>query len=189
MLSENKEKKVALIVVASLLLISSLAIVSFAMRPLPQESAERRAKEAVEQKEKSEMKEAIDRETRELKEALERETNPEIRAKLEARLLERERGYAMGRREAQRMKEFRGAGLDAAKWAKITMDQAVQIARSQNPGAVIQASLFGVSEDKVAYEIEIVTADENVAHVIVSAIDGTILKTKKELPRKLSEPE
>jgi len=183
------EKRITLIVVAALAFVSFVAIGSFAMREVPaQESAERQAREVAERKKEiGEYRNYIEKETLELRQALERETNPEIREKLEARLRERERGFAMGVKEARRFDEFRGEGLAAAKWAKIPMDQAIQVAVSQNPGTVLRCELLGDREDKVIYHVMVINGDEinwAIAHVFVSAIDGTIVKTEKELPKK-----
>jgi uncharacterized membrane protein YkoI len=191
MLSATKvnKKRVVLAVIAVLTIASSMAIVSAMCQP-QQQSAERQAKEAAQTaKEKGEFRNFVDQENRELREALEKETNPELRAKITARLRDQERGYAIGQREAERMKESRSVALDAAKWAKISMTQAVQIATSQNSGSAIQCSLRGSSADKIVYEVLVIGSDEVVSHVIVSAIDGSILKTERELPRKQSRPE
>src|SRR5262245_4183108 len=109
------EKRITLIVVGVLVLVSCLALASFAMRK--QESTERQTKEAAEkQKEEGEFKNwTIDREAQEIKEALEKETDPNVRAKLEARLRERKLGYAYAIGEAGPMKDSLGGGLDAAK--------------------------------------------------------------------------
>jgi len=178
------EKRITQFVVVLLCFISGIALVTYGMRVRAQESSERRVKEAAEmQKEKRE-----DNETRELKEALEKETDPEVRAKLEARLQQRaEVRYKTDIGVAIRMKEFRGAGLDAAKWARVSMAQAIQIATSQYPGSAIRCSLYGASDDKVVYEVLIVSSpepDSVINHVIVSALDGTILKTEKEMIRQ-----
>jgi len=179
-------KRITLIVVAALVLISFVALGSYAMRDAPnQEAAERQAKEAAERKKES--VEYRKQEVSELEQALARETDPEKRAKLEARLREFNRGYAIGQKEARRFEEYRGAGLAAAKWAKVPMDQAIQVALSQNPGTVLQCELVGEREDKVFYHVMVISGDETnwaIAHVLVNAIDGTIVKTEKELPRK-----
>jgi uncharacterized membrane protein YkoI len=188
-----------LLVVASILIVvPGIAVVAYAMHFefQPQESAERQKKEAAEkQREAGDFKVYYDRETLEIKQALERETDPEKRAKLEVRLRDRERGRRI-EKEAQTVgygyiRDFRGAGLAAAKWAKIPMEQAIQIATSQNPGSVMQCNLYGEREDKVVYEVIVLTGDEpNLAfmHVIVSAIDGAILKTEKEMLRTKEKP-
>ena len=77
------------------------------------------------------------------------------------------------------------------------MDQAIQIANSQKPGKVLQCSLDAehwkepgvLAEDSfVFYRVLLVANDEVdtgvITHVWVNAIDGSIIKTEKELPRK-----
>lgn len=80
------------------------------------------------------------------------------------------------------------------KLARISMEQAIQVATSQQPGKVLLATLGAkgweepgkLGKDGVAfYHIQI--ADEasgGVTHVFVNAIDGSLIKTEKELPRK-----
>jgi len=177
-----------LLVLATLLIgVSCIAVVAYAMHYefQPQESAERQKKEAAEkQRESGEVTVWYDPEALAIKKKLEQETDPEVRAKLEERLKARQMsgkkaltvGYSY-------IRDFRGAGLAAAKWAKIPMDQAIQIAVSQNPGSVMQCNLYGEREDKVVYEVIVLTGEEPnsaITHVIVNAIDGTILKAAKE---------
>jgi len=135
-------------------------------------------------REERELKERAEREDQELRERIEKETNAEMRLKLEAllvrRLAERQRGaetvggYSMDR-------EFHGADVAAAKWAKVRMEQAIQIATSQNPGTVLQCRLIGEREDRVFYHVVILSgSDEHpvTTHVIVNAINGVIVKTE-----------
>jgi uncharacterized membrane protein YkoI len=84
--------------------------------------------------------------------------------------------------------------------AKINMDQAIQVATSQHPGKVMMCSLgakgweepgkLGI-DGSVFYHV--IIADEVnpgvSTHVWVNAIDGTVIKTEKELPRKMRSPE
>ncbi|MEK6336798.1 MAG: TonB family protein [Acidobacteriota bacterium] len=83
----------------------------------------------------------------------------------------------------ERLEQKRSGGLTAAKWAKISMAQAIQIATSKYPGTVLQSWLFGEREDKVFYNVVIANGDE-VTYVCVSAIDGQILTTEKEKRRQ-----
>ena len=80
------------------------------------------------------------------------------------------------------------------KLAKISMEQAIQVATSQQPGKVLLATLGAkgweepgkLGKDGVAF-FHIQIADEasgGVTHVFVNAIDGSLIKTEKELPRK-----
>jgi len=76
--------------------------------------------------------------------------------------------------------------------AKISMDQAIQIALSQQGGKVMQFSLVGdhwespgklSKEGQVMYRVSIFSGDEAdplITEVVINAIDGTILKTKRE---------
>jgi TonB family protein len=151
-----------------------------------------------------------EREDRELREGIEKETNPEKRAKLEALLkhrqeeraqMEREgKGYAvtvrneseMGTRREQEEKEMKARQAELARQAKITMDQAIQIATSQYPGKVLECSLNGehweapgklASDGLVFYHVVILSGDETNSrsvHVLVNAIDGRIIKAEKE---------
>jgi uncharacterized membrane protein YkoI len=197
-LLDTTTRKPMLVLAAVLIVVPCIAVVAYAMHFefQPQEPAERQKKEAAEkQRESGEYKFYYDRETLELKQALEKETDPEIRAKIEARLRDRERGRQIGEKEALTVGyatvQFRSAGPAVAKWAKIPMEQAIQIAVSQNPGSVMQCNLYGEREDKVVYEVVVLTGEEpNQAfiHVIVSAIDGTILKSEKEMLRTKEKP-
>jgi TonB family protein len=76
--------------------------------------------------------------------------------------------------------------------ARISMDQAIQIALSQQGGKVMQCSLFGehwespgklAKDGQVMYRVSIFSGDEAnplTTEVIINAIDGTILKTNRE---------
>jgi beta-lactamase regulating signal transducer with metallopeptidase domain len=80
------------------------------------------------------------------------------------------------------------------KLARISMEQAIQVATSQQPGKVLLATLGAkgweepgkLGKDGIAfYHVQI--ADEatgGVTHVFVNAVDGSLIKTEKELPRK-----
>ena len=83
--------------------------------------------------------------------------------------------------------------------AKINMDQAIQVATSQQPGKVLLCSLGATGweepgklgkDGKVFYHV--IIADETTpgasTHVWVNAIDGSVMKTEKELPRKQRNP-
>ena len=83
--------------------------------------------------------------------------------------------------------------------AKINMDQAIQVATSQQPGKVLLCSLGATGweapgklgkDGKVFYHV--IIADETTPdvsmHVWVNAIDGSVMKTEKELPRKQRNP-
>jgi len=85
-----------------------------------------------------------------------------------------------------------------ASLAKISMDQAIQIAVSQNPGKVFECSLVGERWDgtgesakpsQVLYHVVVLTGDESkptTTHVMVSALDGTIVTENKEERRRVN---
>jgi uncharacterized membrane protein YkoI len=77
------------------------------------------------------------------------------------------------------------------------MDQAIQIATSQQSGKVLLCSLEAnhweapgklANDGFVFYHVMIANeGDVGATHIWVNAIDGTIIKTEKELPRKRKE--
>jgi TonB family protein len=179
-----------------------------------QEKKEMRDRQAVER----ELKERAEREDLELKQKIERESNPEARAKLEAllrrRLEDREKqGYAVtfegkslnrfmiDEEGARREREIEARQkTELAKAAKISMDQAIQIATSSTPGKVLECSLVGerwsepgelAKPSRVLYHVVILSGDEATpvtSHVLVNALDGSIVRTEKE-ERKIENPE
>ena len=76
--------------------------------------------------------------------------------------------------------------------AKIPMDQAIQIATSQQPGKVLACSLVGehweapgklAKDGRVFYHTVIISGDETnpvTTHVLINAVDGSVIKTEKE---------
>src|SRR5215213_3035104 len=90
------------------------------------------------------------------------------------------------------MRVVRQAAL--IRLSQINMDQAIQIATSQQPGKVMVCTLDAtgweepgkLSKDGMVF-YRVVIADEasgGATHILVNAIDGTIIKSEKELPRK-----
>ena len=194
---EGKFKRWFVPVIATAVVLTGIAVVASAMRLSGLNSGMARIQEkekvARESKERLERegREKIEREIKELTEGLQKETNPEVREKL-SRMLEERKRELEGGEVYFFLRENRGAGLEAAKWAKISMDQAVQIATSQYPGTALQCNLIGEREDKVFYHVMIVSGEEGnttINHVMVNAIDGSIVKTEKELPIKQRSPE
>jgi TonB family protein len=159
-------------------------------------------------REEQEMKARAEKEDQELRERIEKETNQEVKAKLQAilerRLVERAKGeyrfegtltmngmsYSEGAAREREQEAKQQAVL--AGMAKISMDQAIQIAVSQSPGKVFECSLVGerwegpgelAKPSRVFYHVVILTGDEakpTKTHVLVSALDGTIVKADKE---------
>lgn len=101
------------------------------------------------------------------------------------------------RREVEmEMKAIRQTAL--VRLARINMDQAIQIATSYQPGKVMLSSLDAkgweepgkLGKDGVVF-YHVVIADEvnnGATHVFVNAVDGTLMKTEKELPREQRRP-
>jgi beta-lactamase regulating signal transducer with metallopeptidase domain len=182
-------KKLLLVAVSLLLVVPCVAAATFATRfdvdrNAQQDPAEREKQETKERKEKEKL-ETKTREGWSIEERKERlENDPQFREELERRqALEME------------MRSVRQAAL--VRLAKINMDQAIQIATSQQPGKVLECSLNAshweepgkLAKDGFVF-YHVVIADENnagaAAHIWVNAIDGSIIKTEKELPRKRS---
>ncbi|HJP90682.1 MAG TPA: M56 family metallopeptidase [Pyrinomonadaceae bacterium] len=180
-------KKPLLFAVLLLLLVPCVVATAFAMRfdvaPNTQDPAAQEKQETKERKEKEklEMKVRQGRESEEMKERM--ESDPEVR-------------HEIARREQleMEMRSVRQAAL--VRLAKINMDQAIQIATSQQPGKVLECSLNAshwkepgkLADDGYVF-YHVVIADESsegATHVLVNANDGSIIKTEKELPRKRS---
>lgn len=172
-------KKSLLIAVSLLLLVPCAAAAAFAMR-FDVETQEPQEK-ALTQKDKEKI-ETMQRR----KEAEWRiERDPQVREEMERK-----------ERVEMEMREVRQAAL--IRLAKVNMDQAIQIATSQQPGKVMVCSLEAKGWEKpgqlakdgvVFYHVMIANEGEaGATHIWVNAIDGTIINTEKELPRKQREP-
>ncbi len=219
-------RRLWLIAAALLLLIPCAAAAVFAFhlniepaRAQEPSSVAQEKKEADDLKrEEQELKERAQKEDQELRERIEKETNPEVRAKLEAEFRARSERrksrlytYTMTGPDGQSvgvMFDAKGNGAQAereveakqqavlAGLAKISMDQAIQIAVSQNPGKVFECSLVGehweapgqlAKTSLVLYHVVILSGDEakpTTVHVLVNAVDGTIVRAKKEERRR-----
>src|SRR5689334_21313320 len=171
--------KLLLIVVSLLLLVPSVAAATYAMRFDVETNA---------QEPSTQEKERTENEKREMKARAERE-DFKVRLENDPRLREE-----MERKERVEMEmhEVRQAAL--VRLAKINMDQAIQIATSQSPGKVVECNLEAthwkepgkLADDGVVF-YHVMIANENAAgatHIWVNAVDGSIIKTEKELPRK-----
>jgi len=111
------------------------------------------------------------------------------------------REEVMAKRELEfKMRAIRQATL--IRMAKISMDQAIQVATTQKPGKVLQCSLDAehwkepgvLAEDGFVFYHVMLVANEDgetgaVTHVLVNAVDGSVIKTEKELPRTRRRPE
>ena len=174
-------KKLLLVVVALLLVVPSVAAATFAMRfdvetnaqdPVTQEK-ERKDKEVLETK----MRRANEMDEMKMRMAQDPDFRREIQRKQEIEM---------------EMKEVRQAAL--VRLAKINMDQAIQIATSQQSGKVLECTLNAshwkepgkLADDGFVF-YRVIIANENSegsTHVFVNAVDGSIIKSEKELPRK-----
>jgi beta-lactamase regulating signal transducer with metallopeptidase domain len=175
-------KKLLLVAVSLLLLVPSLAAAAFAMRF---EVANTAQDPAQEEKEIVEKKKA---------EAIRREASTEQEFKERMAHDPRFREEVQRKEEVEmEMRAIKQAAL--VRLSRISMDQAIQIANSQCPGKVLFCSLDAdkweepgklPADGKVFYRI--IIADETTpgaaTHVWVNAVDGTIIRTEKELPRK-----
>ena len=183
-------KKMLLFVVSMLLLVPAVGAAAFNMRfdletvaaqdPAPQE----RERQTEEQKRKIEMaSRAGAAQDTQFKERIAKD--PQFAAELERR------------RELElEMRAITQAAL--VKLARIPMEQAIQVANSQQPGKVLLATLGAKGWEEpgklgkdgvVFYHVQV--ADEvsgGVTHVFVNAVDGSLIKTEKELPRKQRSP-
>ena len=175
-------KKSLLIVVSLLLLVPCAAAAVFAMRFDVASTGQEKLTPAQEK----------ERQTNEELEIRQRkaETMEEMKMRDPALTQEMER---------KRQLEFEARDMAQAamvKLAKITMEQAIQIATSQQPGKVLMSSLGArgweepgkLGKDGVVFYHMIIADEVNPGstHIWVNAIDGTIMKTEKELPRKRS---
>jgi uncharacterized membrane protein YkoI len=178
-------KKLLLVVVTLLLLVPSAGAVVFAMRF----DVETNVQEPTTQERERQEKEKVEIKRRRSSEATGitiEESDPRVRE-------ERERKERM----ELEMRDVRQAAL--VRLAKINMDQAIQIATSQQPGKVLFCSLEAsrweepgklAKDGFVFYRVIIANEVEGgVVHVWVNAIDGTTIKVEKEGPRKLRTPE
>ena len=179
--SNRRWKKSMLVGVSLLLLVPSLAAAAFAMRFELANTVQNPEQQEKELKEKRRA-DAVEREAtseQEFKERMARDPNfrREVQRKEE---LEME------------MREVRQAAL--VRLARISMDQAIQIANSETPGKVLECNLTAekweepgkLAKDGIVF-YHVVIADETnpgATHVWVNAVDGSIIKTEKELPRK-----
>jgi beta-lactamase regulating signal transducer with metallopeptidase domain len=177
-------KKLLLVPVALLLLVPCVVAASFASRFDTEVNAQEPGAQEKERKEKVEMKMREAGTVEEVKEMM--PSDPRIRDEI------------MRKQELEmEMRTVRQAAL--VRLARINMDQAIQIATSQQPGKVLVCSLEArgweepgkLAKDGVVF-YRVIIADEASAgstHIWVNAIDGTLIKTEKELPRKKRSPE
>ena len=112
-------------------------------------------------------------------------------------MAERGPNYKAELAERQRREEIEVAAkqtMQAAlvNLAKISMEQAIQIALSQQPGKVLACSLVGeqweapgklAKDARVLYHTVIISGDEAspvTTHVLINAVDGSVFRSEKE---------
>ena len=180
-------KKLLLLGVSLLLVVPSITAAAFAMRF---EVANVVQDPQQEQKELQEKKKADDiargaRTVDEFKERMARDPRfrEEVKRKQEVEM---------------EMRALKHGAL--VRLSRLSMDQAIQIATSQTPGKVLECNLDAdkweepgkLAKDGVVF-YRVVIADEAnpgaATHVWVNAVDGSLIKTEKELPRKQRSPE
>ena len=179
-------KKLLLVVVSLLLLVPCVAAASFATRFDVETNTQEPAQQDQERKEKEKLETKMRRAqvSEEMKERM--ESDPAF-----AQELERKRQLELEMRDV--------AQAAMVRLAKINMEQAIQIATSQQSGKVLICSLGAkgweepgkLGKDGVVF-YHVIIADEaspGSTHVWINAVDGTIMKTEKELPRKKRSPE
>jgi len=173
-----RQNKLLLIAAALLLVVPCIAAGSFALSLSisQQETAANEQQEDKRLKREQEEKESRAREERERGE----------KAEFEGKTYE---WRPAREREEKEMRAKQQAEL--AKRARISMDQAIQIATSQSPGTVLECSLVGqrfdspeaVAKGDVLYHVVIFPANDStnaIIHVMVSATDGRIITINKE---------
>jgi beta-lactamase regulating signal transducer with metallopeptidase domain len=171
-------KKSLLIAVSLLLLVPCAAAAALAMRFDVETNAQEPQEKTLTQKDKEKI-ETMRRKVEDVK--MRMESDPQLREEMERK-----------QRVEMEMREVRQAAL--VRLAKINMDQAIQIATSQQAGKVLECSLEAshweapgklASDGFVFYHVMIANeGDVGATHIWVNAIDGSIIKSEKELPRK-----
>ena len=179
-------KKLLLVGVALLIAVPCFAAAAFPMRFDVETNAQDPAVQDKERREK-EVLETKMRRSNDMDEVKKKMIeDPAFREELERK-----------QRVEMEMREVRQAAL--IRLSKINMDQAIQIATSQQPGKVLLCSLEAKGWEEpgklakdgiVFYHVMIANEGEvGASHIWVNAIDGSIIKTEKELPRKPKQPE
>ena len=192
---DTRRKRMILIAVSLLLVLPCFAAASFAMKfdLTPTDEA------ALVQEPSQQEKERREKEAGEVRVRTDSRMTDEMSSRMENDPKFREE--VLAKRELEfKMRAIRQATL--IRMAKISMDQAIQVATSQKPGKVLQCSLDAehwkepgvLAEDGfVFYHVMLVASEDGetgaVTHVLVNAVDGSVIKTEKELPRTRRRPE
>ncbi len=178
---KKRWKKLWLVAVSLLLLVPSFAAAAFAMRfEVEQEPQEKVRQEKLTEADKQKL-ELLQRDAEKVDLKLRMASDPELRKE-------------MTRKMQLEMEAKEAAQAAMVRLARINMDQAIQVATSQHPGKVLHANLGAkgweepgkLAKDGVVFYHVIIVDEINpgLTHVWVNAIDGSLIKTEKELPRK-----
>lgn len=196
---DKRWKKISLIAVSLSLLVPCLAAAAFAMRFEVQPSGALVVQEPQEKdkdKDKDKEKEKVRQKLEESREFREGRLAGEAEAK-RTYVFTGDEFELRARRQEEELKARSIMQAALMRLTKIQMDQAIQIATSQQPGKVLECTLNyesgeQPSEGRVVYHVVVLSGDEAspvVTHVMVNGIDGTVIKAEKELPRKMRRPE
>lgn len=186
---KTRWKKLWLVAVSLLLLVPSFAAAAFAVRfevePVAQDPAQQERETKLREKETTvRMREGSLTDEMKLRLANDPELRKQMAHKMELEI------------------EAKAAAQAAmVRLAKINMDQAIQVATSHQPGKVLLCSLGAkgweepgkLGKDGVVFFHVIIANEgsEGSTHVWINAIDGSFMKSEKELPRKVrvAEPQ
>lgn len=183
-------KKTLLVIVSILLLVPSVGAAAFNMRV----DLETAAQDPAQQEERNKQ---VEREKQKIELAAGQGTVSDAIKERVARDPEFAKEFERRRELELEARAITQAAL--VKLARIPMEQAIQVANSQQPGKVLLATLGAKGWEEpgklgkdgvVFYHVQV--ADETsggVTHVFVNAVDGTLIKTEKELPRKQRSPD
>jgi beta-lactamase regulating signal transducer with metallopeptidase domain len=193
----SRWKKSLLALVSLLLLVPSLAAASLATKFDVEQAVTTQDQD---QKEKEQKEKERTKERRESKEYQEGWAIGQ-REKVRTEELDGELMTMRRRHEEEELKARDVMQATLVRLARVPMDQAIQIATSQSPGKVLECSLNGEHWEEpgklakngvIFYHVVILSPDENepvTNHVLVNAVDGTIIKTERELFKKMRSAE
>ena len=177
---KTRWKKLWLVAVSLLLLVPSIAAAAFAIRfevePFAQDPAQQETKKRQQETELGKREGQV---TDEMK--MRMSNDPELRK-------------TMARKMEMELEARAAAEAAMVRLAKINMDQAIQVATSHQPGKVLLCSLGAkgweepgkLGKDGVVFFHVIIANEgsEGSTHVWINAVDGSFMKSEKELPRK-----
>jgi uncharacterized membrane protein YkoI len=73
--------------------------------------------------------------------------------------------------------------VEMAATAKVTIDQAIKTASEKVAGKVVEAELE-MKNDKLVWEVEVVTAENKLMEVFIDAESGAVIDVEEEKPEK-----